>query len=270
MSWHVDAAAMHRYRDGALERVTAASLEAHVTGCDECRRLVAVDGGWLDSSWSGVADRVEPGRPTVVERGLTGLRVPEHVARIVAVSPALRISFLLAVVLVTGFAAVASTSSPAGDTYKLFLMVAPLLPVAGVAFAYGRLVDPAHELTTVAPIDSFRLLLLRTATVLVVSIAVGLVAWPVVPAPSTIGLSAWLIPALGLTLVTLALSSRFEVWLSAALVAGGWLTAMLLATTEGYETFDVRAQLAYSAVAIVAAVAVILSRHRYDREGNRR
>ena len=161
-------------------------------------------------------------------------------------------------------------SNPTGGTYRVFLVVAPLLPVAGVAFAYGRLVDPVHDLTMASPIDSFRLLLLRTVTVLAVSIPVGLVAWPMVPAPSSLGFSAWLLPALALTLVTLALSSRFEVWLAGSMVGGGWVAAMLIALAEEYEAFDSAAQIGYAVLAVSAAAVVALRRERYDREGRPR
>ncbi|CAN5738004.1 hypothetical protein BH23ACT5_BH23ACT5_11130 [soil metagenome] len=270
MSWHVDASVIGRYQEGGLDRAAAASVEAHVAGCGQCRRQVTFDEGRLERSWMAVVERVEPSRPGLVERGLAVLGVPAHVARIVAVSPALRVSFVLAVVLVTGFAAAVSTSNPTGGTYKLFLVLAPLLPVAGVAIAYGRLVDPVHELTMVSPIDSFRLLLLRTTTVLAVSITVGLLAWPLVPAPSSLGVSAWLIPAMALTLVTLAMSSQFELWLSGSVVAGGWVLMMLLAHTERIEAFGSAAQTGYAALAGIAAAAVITRRDRYDREGSRR
>jgi hypothetical protein len=270
MSWHVEQEVLRRYQQGTADRVTAASLEAHVTGCELCRGLLAVDDEWLEQSWTAVANRVEPSRPSLVERSLETVGIPENVARLVAVSPALRISFVLAVALVTVFAAVASTSSPDGETFRIFLVVAPLLPVAGVAFAYGRLVDPAHELTMVAPIDSFRLLMLRATTVLTVSIGLGLIAWPVVPAPGSFGPSAWLLPALALTLTTLALASRFEIWLAGVLVGSGWVAAMLLAYTQELETFDARAQIVYAGLIGLAAVVVAIRRDSYDREGGHR
>jgi hypothetical protein len=226
-----------------------------------------VDRDWLEQSWSSITEVVEPGRPSVVERTLVRIGVPTHVARIVAVSPALRVSFLLAVVLVMAFAVLASGSNPTGGTYRVFLIVAPLLPVAGVALAYGRLVDPVHDLTIASPIDSFRLLLVRAATVLSVSGTAGLVAWPMVPAPSGLGITAWLLPALALTLVTLAISSRFEVWLAGSLVGGVWVVAMLVTLVEGMDAFDSGAQLGYLALSAVAAAAVAVRRDRYDREG---
>lgn len=271
MSWHVDQETVRRYQSGTVDRVGAASLEAHLTGCEQCRGLLAVDQGWLDRGWLAVAGRVEPSRRGLAERALTALGVPSHVARIVAVSPALRLSFVLALMLVLGFAVVAANSGPTGETFRIFLLVAPLLPVAGVAFAYGRLVDPAHELTMACPVDSFRILLLRAVAVLTVASVLGLIAWPLVPAPASIGALAWLLPALALTLSTLALASFFEIWLAAVLVGGGWVGAILLVTFSGeFDFFDPPARSLYAALGAMAAALVALRRHSYSREGGSR
>ena len=112
MSWHIDAAVMDRYQAGQVDRVTAASLEAHVNGCGQCRDLVEVEPGSLDRTWEAIAARVAEGRRSLIERGLTRLGLPDHVARLVTVSPALRLSFLLGVAIVTMFAASAAMSEP--------------------------------------------------------------------------------------------------------------------------------------------------------------
>lgn len=267
MSWHVDRDTLRRYQAGSVDRVAAASLEAHVTACHECREGLVVDEGWLDRSWTAIADRVEPGRPNWVEIVLSSMGVRQDVARVISLSPAFRLSFLLAVTLVLGFAVAASTSDPNGSAFRVFLVLAPLLPVGGIALAYGHLVDPLHELTLSSPIDSFRLLLLRSVTVLVVSVGLGLAAWPLIDAPTAFGPSAWLAPALALSLITLALASRFEAWLSAVMVAGGWVAAMAIAISWDLETFNTRAQPIYLLAALAAALVVGLQRYSYDREG---
>jgi hypothetical protein len=269
MSWHVDRDTLRLYQAGTVDRVAAASLEAHVTECDECREGLVVDEGWLDRSWTAIADRVEPGRPSWVEIILSSVGVRQDVARVISLSPAFRLSFLLAVMLVLGFAVAASTSDPNGSAFRIFLVLAPLLPVGGIALAYGHLVDPLHELTLSSPIDSFRLLLLRSITVLVVSVGLGLAAWPLIDAPTAFGPSAWLVPALALTLITLALASRFEAWLSAVMVAGGWVAAMVVAISWDLETFNTRAQPIYLLAALVAGLVVAVQRNSYDREGGR-
>ena len=267
MSWHVDQDVLHRYQTGAIDRVVAASVEAHVTECAECRGDLILDEIWLEQSWAGIADRVEPGRPRVIERLLVSVGVNQHLARVTALSPAFRVSFVLAVILVMGFAVSASASDPNGWAFRVFLFLAPLLPVAGIALAYGSLVDAAHELTLSSPIDSFRLLVLRAITVLIVSVGIGLAAWPFIDTPSAFGPSAWLAPALALTLTTLALASRFEAWIAGAMVAGGWATAMALALAGDLETFNAGAQSVYVLAGIVAGLVVAVRRNSYDREG---
>jgi hypothetical protein len=188
-------------------------------------------------------------------------------ARLVSVSPALRWPFLLALVLVTAFAVVASNlDMAAAETYRVFLIVAPLLPVAGVAVAYGRRADPASEMTMATPINWFGLLMIRAATVLAVAIVFGLVSWPLVPAPASVGASMWLLPALALTLSTLALASRIEMWLSSVMVGGGWAVAITLTWVEGIDAFDSIASLVYTALGVLAGGFVLLNRNAYDRE----
>jgi hypothetical protein len=270
MSWHVEPDVLHRYQTGVIDRVVAASVEAHVTECVECRGSLILDERWLEQSWAGIADRVEPGRAGVVERILTSVGLKPHLARVIALSPAFRVSFVLAVILVMGFAVGASASDPNGWAFRVFLFLAPLLPVTGIALAYGNLVDAAHELTLSSPIDSFRLLMLRAITVLIVSVGIGLVAWPFVEAPTAFGPSAWLAPAVALTLTTLALASRFEAWVAGAMVAGGWATAMALALSWDLETFNASAQWVYGLAAVVAGLVMAVRRNSYDREGGSR
>lgn len=270
MTWHVEREVLGEYQKGSTDRIAAASVEMHVTGCEQCRSMLSPDAEWLEGSWMSVAQKVEPSPPGLLERAFVALGLRPNSARLVAVSPALRLSFLLALVLVMVFAVGASRSNPRGDSYRVFLIVAPLLPVAGVAFAYGRLVDPAYELTVTAPIDSLRLLLLRAATVLSVSIVLGVAAWPFIDTPDFLGITAWLLPSLALTLVTLSLASRFELWMAAAITAAGWGLALLAAMAEEVEVFGGWAQLAHVVVAAVAVFAIVMRRNSYDREGGHR
>lgn len=270
MSWHVEKDVLHRYQTDDVKPVTAASLEAHLTDCSECRNALMIDAEWLAESWAGIADRVEPGRQGVIERVLTAVGVRQHVARVISLSPAFRLSFILAVVAVLGFAVVASNTSPDGLAFRLFLALAPMLPVAGIAVAYGKLADAAHELNLSSPIDTFRLLMFRAVTVLAVSMGLGLAAWPFVEAPVPFGPSAWLTPALALTLVTLALASRFETWIAGAMVSCGWAVTMVSAFSWRLETFDARAQSIYLAAVLVASLVVVVRRSSYDREGGHR
>lgn len=269
MSWHIDHDTARRYESKEISRPGAASVEGHLTSCGECRSLLTVDDRWLDESWSAIADRVQPGT-NLMELVLRRIGVPQIPARLVALSPAMRVSFVFALLLVIGFAVVASGANPAGRTYQIFLIAAPVVPVLGVAFAYGRLVDPAHEMTMVSPIDSFYVLMIRAATVVAIALVGALVAWPLVPAPDSVGVWAWLLPAFTLTLATLALASRLEMWLAAALVTGGWLLVMPLALSREIEAFGSKAQAIHLMIAAGAAALIVMRRNQYDRQGGGR
>ena len=56
MSWHIDDTTLTRYVAGGTTAATAASAEAHLTACADCRdRLTSrVDTGRLDAVLSGM------------------------------------------------------------------------------------------------------------------------------------------------------------------------------------------------------------------------
>ena len=98
----------------------------------------------------------------------------KETSRLLVAVPAFGDAWLVGMVAVTVFSGFAATFS---DRYGLavFLLVAPLAPVAGVSASYGRDADPSYELVTVAPYSALRLLLLRTAGVL--ALGAGRSSW---------------------------------------------------------------------------------------------
>jgi hypothetical protein len=113
----------------------------------------------------------------------------------------------------------------------LLLAVAPLVPVAGVALSYGRHADPLHEIVATSPSGGLRLVLMRTAAVLAVSVPLLTGAGLLLPAtdprlPQAPAAAAWLLPGLALTLATLALSGYVGCRTASAVVGGGWLLAL--------------------------------------------
>ncbi|MEX0700243.1 MAG: zf-HC2 domain-containing protein [Acidimicrobiia bacterium] len=269
MTWHIDANLIDGYRIGAFNRSAAASIEAHVSGCEECRRLVMPDVSWLDEGWVAVADRVEAPQPNAVERVLVFMGVSSHLARLVAVTPGLRPSWLGATTFVLLFAAFAAQVAVGRSGMDLFLAVAPLIPVAGVAFAYGQMVDPAHEITIAAPLDGFRLLLIRSAAVTAASTVISLGVDVLVPSP---GITAvWLLPALALTLSSLAVGTRLPMWMAASGVAGGWVLLLIITGARSMPTaaFQPAARVYFVAVMAVAGI-VLARRHDLYRRGETR
>ncbi len=209
-----------------------------------------------------------------LERVLERVGVRDHVARLLAATPSLRLSWFRAAAVAVGFSAwAASSGSPGGTLF--FLLTAPLIPVAGVAAAYGPWIDPMYEVTQAAPMSSFRLVLLRSAAVLVVAgIVVGAAAVALPGADWTA--AAWILPALGLTLASLALSTFMPTHWAAGAVTLLWFATMILTetvSTERFTAFRGPGQGAFFALAVGSSGLIAWRRERLEvegREGRRR
>ena len=234
--WHLDDDLLAAYAALAVSPSQRASVEAHLLSCASCRALVAERGAAsalrqrLDDAWSLTVERVDQPRRTWMHRLAVALGVPDHLARVIGTSAAFRSAWMVSMALAVG-AGVAIARGELGPVP--FLLLAPLVPVVGVAAAYGgstRANDSrAFELAT--PFGELRLVLLRAAAVTASSIVLlGLVSL-IVP---TAGLEAvaWLLPALALTTTTLALTTRFTPERAAEMVALGWVCVIAAAAFE--------------------------------------
>lgn len=268
MTWHADPEVLDRYAAGRLQDARAFSVESHLLTCPACRARIAdhVDPGPLERVWEAVVDRIEAPTPGPVERLLVRLGVREHLARLLAATPSLRLSWLAAVAAVLGFAVIAARSGP--ETWRAwsFLVLAPLVPVAGVAAAYGPGLDPAYEVGVAAPLRGFRLLLLRSVAVLATSLPLtALVALALPGLDWTAG--AWLLPALGLTLTTLAASTMVGHLLAAGAVTWSWLAlvATVARLAEGRPVlFGPEGQAGFLALAALAVAVLAARHHRFE------
>lgn len=268
--WHLDRESALRYATGAAEPVFSASAEAHLVACARCRSLLVplVDRPRLDAVWAEVAERVDAPRRGLVERMLAWAGVHRDTARLLSATPSLRVSWLLAVAASLAFAVAAAAAGPRGTL--LFLTLAPVLPVLGVAVSYGRAADPMYELTAAAPYSGFRLLLLRAAAVLVSTSLLVTVAGLLLPGSGWLG-AAWLVPAFALTALTLALSARFPLVHAAAGVTAVWVGVVMLTQAEAggraamatgsYAAFGATGQIACLLLA-AGSVALLSLRHR--------
>ena len=203
----------------------------------------------------------------LLERGIVRLGVPDHVARLLASTPSLRLSWLGAAVVAVGFSAWAANAG--ADGRLVFLIVAPVLPVAGVAAAYGPWADPSHELATTTPFPGLRLLLLRTLAVLAVTTVVTAIGGALVPA-GEISAFAWALPALALTLSSLALATIIVPHVAGIAVGLLWiLTVVLLETrsAERFRAFRGPGQVAFFVVVVASAAAIAWRHDRLDRRG---
>ncbi|PWI16458.1 hypothetical protein DI272_21515 [Streptomyces sp. Act143] len=265
MTWHVDEQDLRAYARGELAAPLLWSADTHLMSCGHCRATLASvsDPAALDVGWERLDAELDVPRRGVFEALLVRLGVADHVARLLTATPVLRRSWLAAVVflLVTTVGVVYTADSPA-----LFLALAPLLPLAGVALSYGPALDPTYEMAVVSPVHGFRLLMIRTVAVLAAVLGLNGLATLALPAYGLRAL-AWLLPALALTATGLALTPRLGPVLAPSLVGGAWVVLLVAAERAGdgpLVPFTAVGQGAAAAVAALAVGLLFLVRDRFD------
>ncbi|MGI8806497.1 MAG: zf-HC2 domain-containing protein [Acidimicrobiales bacterium] len=240
MTWHASDQLLADYVRGDIDDAGAFSLEAHLIDCDRCRSDVAAvaDSDRLANTWSLVEAALDAPVPGPVEWFILRLGVRPHLARLLAATPALRLSWLSAVVMTLAFSVAAAYGGQGERAKLLFLLVAPLLPVAGVAAAFSPGADPTAELTVASPYGGLRLLLVRTVAVMTATISLAGLAALALPGLGVVA-AAWLIPALALSVACLAVGTFLRPVTAAGSVAVLWVTGVLV--TEGLGAGSMRA-----------------------------
>jgi hypothetical protein len=270
MSWHIPEPMARAYVDGDVQGARAASIEAHVMTCEVCRELVGreVATERLDAIWSEIEDGVDTPRPGFLERLLTRIGLDATDARLVAVAPSLHLAWFCSLALVLALAVWVSHAGERGT--GLFLIVAPLVPVAAVAGAYGPWTDPTYEVSVSSPYPTLRLLLLRSVAVTASSGALAAVAslW----APDLRTAVAWVLPCLALVSVTLVVSRWLPLTWAAGLVAVLYGLPLMSAL---YSDVDVAAvvlsrSLQITALVVAAGSFVVIIRDPQTRFALRR
>ncbi|MEV0974664.1 zf-HC2 domain-containing protein [Microtetraspora glauca] len=269
-AWHMDGEMAVAYLDGEMGPTPAASVEAHLLACDRCRDLLAphVPASRLDRVWAGVADAVDAPVPGPFERLLRAAGMRGHTARLLSAASSLRLPWIAASSLALFFAALAS-----GETTRwgllAYLTIAPILPVAGVALAFGPHGDPAREIGLAAPYSMFRLMLMRAALVLGTSSVLAFVTgWAVLDGgrAGEWRMAAWLLPSLALTGLTLALSSRFDPRHSGIAVGAVWLAGVVVTNLHEPNPvlFGAASQAGYAVVAVVSVALLVVRRREFS------
>jgi hypothetical protein len=251
-----------------LDEVTLWSLEAHLESCAVCRSqqaqlLVGPDPGGVLASGSDVLRQVAQ----ELDQRLSTEPPPQPA------SPRWRVLrrrwaawSLLPWVAVTGgvLLAALALSSAAPHRPSLVLLVAPVLPLLGVAGTWSRRSDPAWELIAGSPRAGLWLLLRRTAVVLLAVIPLLLMAsWAGGLSPAL-----WLLPCLGLVLSTLALGERVGLVPAATGIWAVWTATVLLpslVTERVPAVLQASAAPGWLALILLAAAVVALRSDGYSR-----
>ncbi|MBD0671465.1 hypothetical protein BU198_12315, partial [Streptomyces sp. CBMA156] len=144
----------------------------------------------------------------------------------------------------------------------VLLLLAPAMPLLGVALSWGPHADPAHELIATTPRAGLGLLLRRTVAVLTLVV-------PALAAGGAItgtGPALVLLPALALTCAALAIGSRVGIQRAASGLGAGWAALVVVPAMDGRTVPSYLRDSAAPGWAVAVAllgVAVVLSRNAY-------
>lgn len=267
MTWHILGEQLNDYLGGRIDTPTAASVEAHLVACAQCRQRLAqrTPPSVLTSSWHGVERRIDDEPADAAARLLSRLGVSERHQRLLAPTAPLRLAWLGAVALALGVGATLVRDMPGGTSIGVlvYLTVAAIVPLAAVVAALSTASEPASEVAIAAPLTSVHVLGLRASAALVATVAIALTAGVLVPGPWTES-AVWLLPSLAMCALTTALSGRFGPVRAGTAVGVVWICGVAVwvaGTQDRLAPFHVGPQVAYLTVALLG-VAMVL--HRPD------
>ena len=224
----------------------------------------------IDENLRVVHSEIDAPRESLLARFLRRVGVSDLTIPLVTATPALRRSWFVAIAIAVLFAlSVASNDARDGvERIAFFLTLAPLVPLLGVALAFGRGVDPTHDIVVAAPRDTFRVFLVRSVTVLVASAVLLLLGSLALPAGGAYRV-AWLLPALALTMLTMAISAGRDARVVAAIIASAWVVLVVVvsgAASSG-AMFGPVTQLAAAGVGATAVVMLLRRRRHIEATG---
>lgn len=221
----------------------------------------------LAANWRAVVDTLDQPASSRLERVLRRSGLPGWTVRLAVSTPGLRRAWWAALATVVLFGLAAADPQRPRESIAGFLLLAPLVPLLGVASSYGAGADPAYELTLSTPRSGLRLVLLRTITVLVASFVALAATSVLLPGRSALAF-AWLLPSLAVASGALALSTVVSPRRTVVVVGAAWLLAAAVvngATNDRLSLFGPVAQVVCLVLALTAAVVVALRREAYAR-----
>lgn len=255
--WHVGAQVWQQYVAGRLDFPAQSAVDTHVQECARCQRAAVtyVEAPVLDRAWKNIS--LEVARPPVsaVWRWLLRGGVPDGDLAILRASSGLYRPWVASILAAV---ACAFLTGSTGQQDRIFLLLAPLIPVLAIALAYDA-TDPMRELETSTPFSKLRMALLRTSAALVVALPVTTGMGLTVPGLRGLAF-VWLLPGLCITVAMLLLLTWWTAWVAAGVVASGWAVAVALLTDTGSPGVvdSVGAQLVFAVVAVALAMLLLV------------
>lgn len=218
--------------DATMAADTVWALEAHLEKCAPCRShltaSVATEAPDIAALLDTVRADLEPQLDAAV-RAPSRRHRPRWVSSWLTPAMAPWLAMTVVVTLMALLLDVVSPSRFSGDISP-GLVIAPVLPLCGVAASWSRGLDPAYELTASAARAGLPLLLRRTTAVLVVVLPVLLVGgW----LTGTMTAAQWLLPSLAFTSTALALGSVVGVTRAATGLLVAWGVFVVPASATG-------------------------------------
>lgn len=269
------------YASGRIGEFAAWSVESHLEACADCRSAVCalVDSGRLARNravvlaMTGIPDTGRLARLA----GRCG--IPEYLLRLLTATPSLRRSWLLSVLGVLGVVVGESvavrvlwpgTGGPPDSAWLApaaglapFLLVGPLLVLAGVAGAFIPLLDPSYRLAVAAPFSGVTLLLVRSVSALLAALVPVVCAAFVVPGPGWLP-AAVLLPSLAVCAAALAAVTVVGP-IPAAVGSGGLWVVSVAWSAVVHSSLAAVQGLGQVLCAAVLAAAVLVVFERRDR-----
>jgi hypothetical protein len=280
---HTSADLLASYATGSADVAVVWSVEAHVTRCVRCRSALSehVDAERLARNRSVLLVRAALPEGSRLRRLLCRCGVPDHLLGLLAATPSLRRSWLLSVAgvlaVVAGEAAavrygwignagrMSLARYPGPEVLAPFLLVAPLLVLAGVAAAFLPMFDPVSRLAVAAPFSGVTLLLVRAVSALAAALVPVVAAAFVLPGPGWLPV-ALLLPSLALCAFALAAATLMDPRAAAVTAGLLWALPVLLLTADHLPLQIVQrnAQLACLALLCASALVLLARRDRLD------
>jgi hypothetical protein len=268
MTWHVDAMTAAHYSVGATDAADAASVEAHLMACDECRTVINAyaDDAVLAAVWADVNDSLDAVHLGWIERAMRVLGCSDVTSRIVAATTRARWAYVFVVAFNVLVAFASAQSVDPDAVFLVFLLLAPLGPLVAVAGAFGGWADPCHAVLRTLPTSTLRLTLVRTVAGVVPALVLTAAAVPWLADRGWLAVG-WLLPALALAVVTLALSTWIDVERAAIVVGGVWVAlpvALRLPVHDLLDAFAGPVQIVSAVAAAVGALVVVARQSKFE------